>query len=102
MAEKTQITNPVKVIRRYCLECCLESPKEVELCPAEGCWLHPFRMGTNPFRSERTEAQKAAARENMEKLQLARKSRETAEEKMMNKQTCIHTPLARHDGGPRV
>ena len=52
MVEK-QVTNPVKVIRRYCLECCLESPKEVELCPAEGCWLHPFRMGTNPFRAKR-------------------------------------------------
>ena len=81
MGEQKQIVNPVQRIRKYCLECCLESPKEVSLCPATECWLHPFKMGTNPFRSERTEAQKAAARENMKKLQLARKSRETAEEK---------------------
>ena len=54
MSEKQQITNPVKVIRKYCLECCLESPKEVELCPASECWLHPFRMGTNPYRAKKT------------------------------------------------
>ena len=82
MGEQKRITNPVKVIRKYCLECCLESPKEVELCPAEECWLHPFRMGTNPYRSERTEAQKAAARESMRKLQLAQKTRENTEEKI--------------------
>ena len=46
---KTALT-PLKAIRAYCLDCCLESAKEVKLCPAEGCSLHPFRMGHNPNR----------------------------------------------------
>ena len=46
---KTALT-PLKAIRAYCLDCCLESAKEVKLCPAEGCPLHPFRMGHNPNR----------------------------------------------------
>lgn len=46
-------TNPVKVIRAYCLECCLNSAHEVALCTAAGCPLHPFRMGKNPYRAKR-------------------------------------------------
>lgn len=42
-------TSPVKAIRQYCLDCCLESAMEVKLCPAEECPLHPFRFGKNPF-----------------------------------------------------
>lgn len=79
MNEKKQITNPVKVIRRYCLECCLESPKEVELCPAEGCWLHPFRMGTNPYRTrttrEYTEEEREAARQRLKRVNENRKTK---------------------------
>lgn len=65
--ETDRITNPIKAIRAYCLECCLDQSNEVKLCPAEGCPLYPFRMGKNPFRKKRvmTEEQKAAAAENL-------------------------------------
>jgi hypothetical protein len=39
---------PVKSIRKYCLDCAGDSPKEVRLCPAKNCPLYPFRMGKNP------------------------------------------------------
>lgn len=55
-------TNPVKVIREKCLDCCCGSMKQVELCPCESsCPLRPFRFGKNPFRKKvkRTEEQKA-------------------------------------------
>lgn len=78
LIEKKIQTNPVKVIRAYCLECCLNSPKEVALCPAAGCPLHPFRMGKNPYRAKAgvTEAQRAARIANMAKLQAMRHSKE--------------------------
>ena len=61
------LQNPVKAIRAYCLECCLSSSNEVQLCPAEGCALHPFRLGKNPYRTKRelTEDQKALAAERL-------------------------------------
>lgn len=54
-------TNPVKAIREYCLDCCLENPTEVKLCTAERCPLYAFRFGRNPYRKkpEYTEEQKA-------------------------------------------
>ena len=60
-------TNPVKAIREYCLGCCLESAKEVKLCPAAECSLHAFRMGTNPYRKKRelTPEQKAQLAERL-------------------------------------
>jgi len=47
---------PVKSIRKYCLDCAGNSPKEVRLCPAKTCALYPFRMGRNPnyFKSKPT------------------------------------------------
>lgn len=60
--QSSKQTNPVKAIRKYCLSCCLESALEVEKCPADECELWEFRMGKNPYRKERTEAQKEAAR----------------------------------------
>lgn len=77
MNDKVLETNPVKIIRLKCLDCCYGSSKEVQLCPAKDCPCWPWRFGKNPYRSERTEAQIAAARENMRKLQLSKKSRET-------------------------
>lgn len=53
-------TNPVKAIREKCLDCCCWSANEVKMCPDEKCALHPFRFGKNPYRAERSEAQKAA------------------------------------------
>lgn len=39
---------PLKAIRKYCLECCLEKPSEVRLCASKNCPLWHFRMGKNP------------------------------------------------------
>ena len=38
-------TTPLKAIRLKCLRCCLGSFREVELCPATDCPLHPYRKG---------------------------------------------------------
>ena len=38
---------PVQSIRKYCLDCCCGSPKEVRLCPCKDCFLYTFRLGTN-------------------------------------------------------
>ena len=60
-------TNPVKVIREKCVDCCCGSVYEVAKCTAEKCPLHPWRMGKNPYRKkvERTEEELAAMRERM-------------------------------------
>lgn len=67
-------TNPVKVIRRYCLEVCGGgSAKNVTECQGDKmitpCPLYPFRQGKNPYRAKRvmTEEQKALLRENFNK-----------------------------------
>lgn len=39
---------PMKAIRLKCLDCCCGSYKEVKLCPAEDCTLHPYRFGKRP------------------------------------------------------
>jgi hypothetical protein len=41
---------PLQAIRRKCLDCCYGSPKEVRLCEADYCSLHPYRLGKNPKR----------------------------------------------------
>jgi hypothetical protein len=50
----------LKVIRAKCLDCSYTA-SEVRRCTAVDCALWPYRMGTNPFRAERSDAQKAAA-----------------------------------------
>lgn len=57
------LKNPVKAIRQKCLDCSCGQVKEVELCPIPDCALYPFRFGKNPYRKERTEAQRQIARE---------------------------------------
>lgn len=68
-------TNPVKAIREFCLDCCGGQRNEVKLCPSEKCALHPFRFGTNPYRTKRemSEEQRAAA---AERLRLAREAKQ--------------------------
>ena len=67
MDEKKIQTNPVKVIREKCVECCCGNMAEVARCPAVKCPLHPWRMGKNPYRKkvERTEEQKKALAEKL-------------------------------------
>lgn len=42
--------NPIKAIRRHCLDCSGGSARLVEECPAATCALFAFRLGVNPFR----------------------------------------------------
>ena len=42
--------NPLKAIRRHCINCSGGSPRAVEECPCSECALFSFRMGVNPFR----------------------------------------------------
>ena len=58
-------TNPVKVIRLKCLDCCCGSVEEVKLCPCQDCPLYPFRFGKNPYRSKKplTDEQKEARKQ---------------------------------------
>lgn len=62
--KSSQQTNPVKAIRAYCLNCCLESAHEVAECTATGCELYAFRFGKNPYRKKPSEARIEAARRN--------------------------------------
>ena len=39
---------PVKSIRKYCLELCSLTPKEVRLCTCLDCPLYFYRMGKRP------------------------------------------------------
>lgn len=62
MSDTEHITNPVKAIRAFCLDCCGGNSYEVRECTArEKCALYPFRLGKNPFRTKRqyTDEQKA-------------------------------------------
>ena len=76
MSDTNAITNPVKAIRAYCLNCVGGSSNEVKLCPADDCELYAFRFGKNPYRTVRvmTEEQRAAA---AERFRLARKAKNT-------------------------
>jgi hypothetical protein len=57
----------LSVIRAKCLDCS-QTASEVLWCTATSCALWPYRMGTNPLRAEKTEAQKAAAIESGKRL----------------------------------
>lgn len=37
--------SPMKSIRKYCLDCCVGSSKEVRFCVIPACPLFPFRFG---------------------------------------------------------
>lgn len=69
-------TSPLKAIRAYCLNCCLESAYEVAHCAAEECELWDFRFGKNPHRKVRlTPEQLDAARERMNSVNSAKMTR---------------------------
>jgi len=36
---------PLKAIRKYCVWCCNDNPKEPKLCPDNDCGLYKFRLG---------------------------------------------------------
>jgi hypothetical protein len=41
-------TGPLYAVKKYCLWCCGDQPKEVKLCPAQDCPIHPLRQGKKP------------------------------------------------------
>jgi hypothetical protein len=49
---RRRTVGPLKAIRRYCLWCCIDQPREVELCPSGAvrpeCPLFPHRFGSKP------------------------------------------------------
>ena len=65
-------TSPLKAIREKCLDCSGNNQAEIKRCEIEGCALHPFRMGKNPYRLTRqiTDEQRKSM---VERLALARK-----------------------------
>lgn len=69
--EGENISNPVKSIKRFCIDICnCGSQAEREHCGETNmrtCPLYPFRFGTNPYRQkvELTEEQKAERAENL-------------------------------------
>ena len=42
---------PIKAIRKMCLQCTCNQPKEVQLCPVIECDLYPYRMGRRPSKA---------------------------------------------------
>lgn len=40
---KKQNPDPLKAIKKYCIECCEGSKNEVILCPSDDCVFWPFR-----------------------------------------------------------
>ena len=67
------ISNPVKAIRTFCLECSCGSTAEVKDCPRQVCPLYPFRMGKNPYR-QRREISEEEKRVLADRLREARKN----------------------------
>lgn len=45
--DKQKVT-PMKAIRKKCLDCSCEQPKEVRLCPIDYCPLWAYRFGKRP------------------------------------------------------
>lgn len=74
-------TNPVKVIREKCLDCCCGQVNEVAACPCQACPLWPFRFGKNPYYKahQYTEEERARKREtinrNREKAMMERQAK---------------------------
>jgi hypothetical protein len=64
----------LRAIRARCLDCCADQPNEVRLCTAVTCPLWPYRMATDPWRKEPSEAQREQGR------RMARKTADDASE----------------------
>ena len=45
---KKLFDTPIKSIRKYCLNICSYTPKEVRKCTLIECPLYAYRMGTRP------------------------------------------------------
>lgn len=47
----SNINTPLKCIRKYCLGCCNNQPKEVKSCTCVTCPFYKYRTGKNPNRA---------------------------------------------------
>ena len=72
-----------KAIRLKCLDCCCGSAHEVKLCPATSCPLHPFRFGTDPYRTKR-ELSPEQREQQRKALAVARSSKLNSQRKTQN------------------
>jgi hypothetical protein len=54
--------SPLRALRLRCIDCSGGSANEVRFCTAVRCPAWPFRMGRNPWRAPRSEAQLAHIR----------------------------------------
>jgi len=44
---------PVKVFRKFCLQCTCGSTAYIRECPSTHCPVFPYRFGTNPARAQK-------------------------------------------------
>ena len=58
----------LKAIREKCLDCSCGSHAEVKDCSVPTCALYPFRLGSNPWRPEPSEATREVRRRNAAKV----------------------------------
>ena len=42
---------PIKAIRKMCLQCTINQPKEIRLCTVIDCACYAYRMGTRPSKA---------------------------------------------------
>lgn len=67
----------LKAIKLKCMDCCGGDWNEVKLCQAkESCFLHPFRLGKNPFNvRELTDEERQALRDRLVKMREAKNAK---------------------------
>ena len=59
-----ELLSPLRMIRKYCLDCSNNQPNEVRLCPCTKCHLYGYRLGHNPNK----QGKKTLTQEEREKL----------------------------------
>ena len=94
--------NPLKAIRKNCLDCCCDSPHEVRLCHLDHCDLHPFRFGKNPYRQPRNytpEQKEALAAQLKANLKKPRLPAETKPDAATPNDPASAAPFPKGDGG---
>lgn len=42
---KNKFLPPIKAVRKYCLWCTINQPKEIRLCPSTNCTFYKYRFG---------------------------------------------------------
>lgn len=70
----------LKAIKAKCLDCSGGLRSEVTDCLVRTCALWPFRLGTNPWRAEVSEARRQSAREAFARIKSGTIPEKTTEE----------------------